>query len=582
MNFEKKGKSACEGVAISQGVIYKKDDIIVEKIEILSSNIAKEIERFKIAVKKSVVEIMELKKNLKSKFTKDELEILTAHLVMLNDPMYKKDIEKQMENEKINAEYAVKIVSEKYINLFNKMKNPIYAQRALDIKDISERIILNLFNKELQKDRLDNKIIFAKEILPSQLLKAVDAGVHINGLVLEYGGVTSHVAILAKSLNIPTLMGVEEFNDLEYSYDIVILDSRNGFEKLILKPTDNQIKEYQNLCKIKEEKEKKLKEIEKLESITKDGVKIELKINIGSSKEILEKNANYIDGVGLYRSELMYMESLDFPKESEQLIEYEALNKVIGNKDIVIRTLDTGADKTLPYFQMPQEENPFLGVRGVRYSLRNKEIFKTQIRAILEVSDKNENIRVMYPMVTNCKEIIEIKKIVEECKSELDKEGIKYNKNIKQGIMVEVPSAALLAEQMSKYVDFFSIGTNDLTQYVLATDRLSESLVDLYDFYEPSVLMLIDSVAKVSKKYNKPLCVCGEVAGDKLACLAFLSMGIKEFSMVNNSIKSIKAFIREVEFYKLENLRKEILNAEKSQDVKNILNEYLKKIEIEL
>ncbi|MBP6322291.1 MAG: phosphoenolpyruvate--protein phosphotransferase [Fusobacteriaceae bacterium] len=582
MNFEKKGKSACEGVAISQGVIYKKDDIIVEKIEILSSNIAKEIERFKIAVKKSVVEIMELKKNLKSKFTKDELEILTAHLVMLNDPMYKKDIEKQMENEKINAEYAVKIVSEKYINLFNKMKNPIYAQRALDIKDISERIILNLFNKELQKDRLDNKIIFAKEILPSQLLKAVDAGVRINGLVLEYGGVTSHVAILAKSLNIPTLMGVEEFNDLEYSYDIVILDSRNGFEKLILKPTDNQIKEYQNLCKIKEEKEKKLKEIEKLESITKDGVKIELKINIGSSKEILEKNANYIDGVGLYRSELMYMESLDFPKESEQLIEYEALNKVIGNKDIVIRTLDTGADKTLPYFQMPQEENPFLGVRGVRYSLRNKEIFKTQIRAILEVSDKNEQIRVMYPMVTNCKEIIEIKKIVEECKSELDKEGIKYNKNIKQGIMVEVPSAALLAEQMSKYVDFFSIGTNDLTQYVLATDRLSESLVDLYDFYEPSVLMLIDSVAKVSKKYNKPLCVCGEVAGDRLACLAFLSMGIKEFSMVNNSIKSIKAFIREVEFYKLENLRKEILNAEKSQDVKNILNEYLKKIEIEL
>lgn len=582
MNFEKKGKSACEGVAISQGVIYKKDDIIVEKIEILSSNIAKEIERFKIAVKKSVVEIMELKKNLKSKFTKDELEILTAHLVMLNDPMYKKDIEKQMENEKINAEYAVKIVSEKYINLFNKMKNPIYAQRALDIKDISERIILNLFNKELQKDRLDNKIIFAKEILPSQLLKAVDAGVRINGLVLEYGGVTSHVAILAKNLNIPTLMGVEEFNDLEYSYDIVILDSRNGFEKLILKPTDNQIKEYQNLCKIKEEKEKKLKEIEKLESITKDGVKIELKINIGSSKEILEKNANYIDGVGLYRSELMYMESLDFPKESEQLIEYEALNKVIGNKDIVIRTLDTGADKTLPYFQMPQEENPFLGVRGVRYSLRNKEIFKTQIRAILEVSDKNEQIRVMYPMVTNCKEIIEIKKIVEECKSELDKEGIKYNKNIKQGIMVEVPSAALLAEQMSKYVDFFSIGTNDLTQYVLATDRLSESLVDLYDFYEPSVLMLIDSVAKVSKKYNKPLCVCGEVAGDKLACLAFLSMGIKEFSMVNNSIKSIKAFIREVEFYKLENLRKEILNAEKSQDVKNILNEYLKKIEIEL
>lgn len=582
MNFEKKGKSACEGVAINQGVIYKKDDIIVEKIEILSSNIAKEIERFKIAVKKSVVEIMELKKNLKSKFTKDELEILTAHLVMLNDPMYKKDIEKQMENEKINAEYAVKIVSEKYINLFNKMKNPIYAQRALDIKDISERIILNLFNKELQKDRLDNKIIFAKEILPSQLLKAVDAGVRINGLVLEYGGVTSHVAILAKSLNIPTLMGVEEFNDLEYSYDIVILDSRNGFEKLILKPTDNQIKEYQNLCKIKEEKEKKLKEIEKLESITKDGVKIELKINIGSSKEILEKNANYIDGVGLYRSELMYMESLDFPKESEQLIEYEALNKVIGNKDIVIRTLDTGADKTLPYFQMPQEENPFLGVRGVRYSLRNKEIFKTQIRAILEVSDKNEQIRVMYPMVTNCKEIIEIKKIVEECKSELDKEGIKYNKNIKQGIMVEVPSAALLAEQMSKYVDFFSIGTNDLTQYVLATDRLSESLVDLYDFYEPSVLMLIDSVAKVSKKYNKPLCVCGEVAGDRLACLAFLSMGIKEFSMVNNSIKSIKAFIREVEFYKLENLRKEILNAEKSQDVKNILNEYLKKIEIEL
>lgn len=582
MNFEKKGKSACEGVAISQAVIYKKDDIIVEKTEVLSSDIAKEIERFRIAVKKSGIEIKELKKNLRSKITVQELEILTAHLAMLDDPMYIKDIEKKIEKEKINPEYAVKMVSEKYITLFNNMKNPMYAQRALDIKDISERIILNLVDKELKKEKLDNKIILAKEIVPSQLLKAVDAGVHINGLVLEYGGVTSHVAILAKSLNIPTLMGIEDFFDLEYSYDTVILDSRNGFEKLILKPTDEQIKQYQILCKIKEEKEKKLNEVQKLESITKDGVKIELKINVGSSKEIIEKNADYIDGVGLYRSELMYMESLDFPKESEQQKEYESLIKSIGNKDIVIRTLDIGADKTLPYFQMPEEDNPFLGVRGIRYSLRNKEVFKTQIRAILEVSDKNENIRVMYPMVTNCKEIIEIKKIVEECKSELDKEGIKYNKNIKQGIMIEVPSAALMAEQMSKHIDFFSIGTNDLTQYVLATDRLSESLVELYDFYEPSVLMLIDNVAKVSKKYSKPLCVCGEVAGDRLACLVFLSMGIKEFSMVSNSIKSIKAFIREIEFYKLENLRKEILNAENSENVKNILNEYLKKNEIEL
>lgn len=582
MSFRKSGKSACEGVVISQAFLYKKNDAIIEKVQLNFSDVPKELEKWKGAVEKSKLEIKELKGKLKSKVTPDELEILTAHIMMLDDPMFIKDIENKIKKDAINAEYAVKEVSEKYIQLFNKIKDPLYAQRAIDIKDISERIILNLIEKDLRREKLDYKIIFAKEIFPSQLLKAVEAGVHINGLVFEYGGTTSHVAILAKSLNIPTLMGVEGVFENEYKLNVVILDSRKGFEKLIIDPTQEEIEQYQKLCEIKRAKEEALAELEKLEAITKDNVRIELKINVGSSKEVSEKYRNFIDGVGLYRTELMYMESKKFPTEGEQVIEYEALNDKIGEKEIVIRTLDIGADKTLPYFEMAEEDNPFLGVRGIRCSLKHKKIFKTQIRAILKSSVKNSKIKIMYPMITNCKEIIEIKKIVQECKDELDREGIEYNKDIKQGIMIEVPSAALMAEQMAKHVDFFSIGTNDLTQYVLATDRLSENLVELYDFYEPSVLKIINYVVEAAKKYEKSVCVCGEVAGDKLACLALLSLGIKEFSMVSNSIKIIKSLIREIEFFNLTEVKENILNVENSEDVKNILNVYLKNNEIEL
>lgn len=582
MSFRKSGKSACEGVVISQAFLYKKNDTIVEKVQLNFSDVPKELEKWKAAVEKSKLEIKELKGKLKSKVTPDELEILTAHIMMLDDPMFIKDIENKIKKEAINAEYVVKEVSEKYIQLFNKIKDPLYAQRAIDIKDISERIILNLIEKDLRKEKLDYKIIFAKEIFPSQLLKAVEAGVHINGLVFEYGGTTSHVAILAKSLNIPTLMGVEGVFENEYKLNVVILDSRKGFEKLIIDPTQEEIEQYQKLCEIKRVKEEALAEVENLEAITKDNVRIELKINVGSSKEVSEKYRNFIDGVGLYRTELMYMESKKFPTEGEQVIEYEALNDKIGEKEIVIRTLDIGADKTLPYFEMAEEDNPFLGVRGIRCSLKHKKIFKTQIRAILKSSVKNSKIKIMYPMITNCKEIIEIKKIVQECKDELDREGIAYNKDIKQGIMIEVPSAALMAEQMAKHVDFFSIGTNDLTQYVLATDRLSENLVELYDFYEPSVLKIINYVVEAAKKYEKSVCVCGEVAGDKLACLALLSLGIKEFSMVSSSIKIIKSLIREIEFFDLNEIKENILNVENSEDVKNILNVYLKNNEIEL
>lgn len=582
MSFRKSGKSACEGVVISQAFLYKKNDAIIEKVQLNFSDVPKELEKWKGAVEKSKLEIKELKGKLKSKVTPDELEILTAHIMMLDDPMFIKDIENKIKKDAINAEYAVKEVSEKYIQLFNKIKDPLYAQRAIDIKDISERIILNLIEKDLRREKLDYKIIFAKEIFPSQLLKAVEAGVHINGLVFEYGGTTSHVAILAKSLNIPTLMGVEGVFENEYKLNVVILDSRKGFEKLIIDPTQEEIEQYQKLCEIKRAKEEALAELEKLEAITKDNVRIELKINVGSSKEVSEKYRDFIDGVGLYRTELMYMESKKFPTEGEQVIEYEALNDKIGEKEIVIRTLDIGADKTLPYFEMAEEDNPFLGVRGIRCSLKHKKIFKTQIRAILKSSVKNSKIKIMYPMITNCKEIIEIKKIVQECKDELDREGIEYNKDIKQGIMIEVPSAALMAEQMAKHVDFFSIGTNDLTQYVLATDRLSENLVELYDFYEPSVLKIINYVVEAAKKYEKSVCVCGEVAGDKLACLALLSLGIKEFSMVSNSIKIIKSLIREIEFFNLTEVKENILNVENSEDVKNILNVYLKNNEIEL
>ncbi|MGL6065303.1 MAG: phosphoenolpyruvate--protein phosphotransferase [Fusobacteriaceae bacterium] len=576
--LEIKGKTACEGVVIGEVFIHKPKEFNVEKKTIEPSKIEEEIVRWKKSMEKSKEDIRRLKQSLKNKLKKKELDILMAHIVMLDDPMYIKDIEKIMRAENANAEYAVKKISDKYFNLFEQLEDPVYNQRKSDVKDISERILENLVNDKKHKKDMSGKIFVAQEMLPSELLDSIHENIVFKGIILENGGETSHVAILAKSLGIPMLMGI---NNVLYQKfpenEEIILDARKKFEKIIISPDSKTVADYKILKKnIQLEKEEQEKSLN-LPCETKDGVKISLKINVAGMIDLLDIEKNKADGVGLFRTELMYMESTEFLKEEQQIEIYEELiGNIAKEKEVVIRTLDIGADKKLSYYEMKEESNPFLGIRGIRHSLLNTEILKIQLRAILRVA-YGKKIKIMYPMITKIKELLDVKEILKQCKDELKNEGIPYNENIKEGIMVEVPSVSLMAEQFSKHVDFFSIGTNDLTQYILATDRLSEDLADFYDPYDPSVLKAISFVADAAKKNNKNVSVCGEMAGEEMGIVAFLSLGIYDLSMVRSSVAKARSVVRKINISELKVIREEILKAENSEEIKKILKGYLKK-----
>lgn len=576
MKNELFGKSASEGIVIAEVYVYSKKENETEKKEISESFI--EYEKLKLgeAIKKSQNDLKELKKNLDGKIRESELEILVSHILMLDDPEFKKKIFKFIENNLVNAEWAVKEVGDMYFQMFDKIKDPIYNQKKIDIRDICGRIMGNLLEKENIKKELGGKILVAKEIFPSELLKLVAESQEIKGIVLEYGGETSHVAILAKSLEIPTLLGVEGIENLERGKEI-ILDSRKGWEKIYISPNEMIKSTYITYLKNLEKSREEFERVIELPTVTQDGKKVSLKINVSGVVDLYEIERKNPDGIGLFRTELMYMEAHKFPTEEEQFQEYlQVVSKFSRDKEIIIRTLDIGADKKLSYHEMENEDNPFLGVRGIRHSLRNREIFKEQLRAILRVAHGRQ-VKIMYPMITNLKEVLEVKSLVEICKKELKKEGKLFKEDIEQGIMVEVPSAVIMADQLAKHVDFFSIGTNDLTQYILAADRLSESLIELYDSYEPGVLRAINSVADAGKRFNKKVSVCGEMAGEELAILAFLSMGIYDLSMVKSSVLRARKLIRGLNLSKMEKLKERILNADTGEEVRKILQEYIPK-----
>ncbi|MGL6166880.1 MAG: phosphoenolpyruvate--protein phosphotransferase [Fusobacteriaceae bacterium] len=575
------GKSACEGIAIAEVFVEKKEEVEIEKEYIPVEELEMEIKRWKVSMKKSKEDILELKKKLFGKIDNKELDILMAHVIMLDDPMYVEDIEKYLRKNLVNAEYAVKKISEKYINLFEKLQDPVYAQRKADIKDISERILSNLLMKDNSIENMNNKIYVGVEINPSTILKCHNENIKFKGLVLEHGGETSHAAILAKTLGVPTLMGVSNLFDKTIK-GLVILDSRKENEKMIISPDLETLEKYKVL---KISNDKKNLEIEKANfyrGMTKDGVEIGINLNVGGKLDLIDIEKYNPDGIGLLRTEMMYMEAKSLPSEEEQFNFYKKLiEKFTPEKEIIIRTLDIGADKMLSYLPMEKEENPFLGVRGIRYSLKNIPVFKSQIKAILRVAN-GRNVKIMYPMVTKLEEIRKAKEIVEECKLELKKIGKEYKENIQQGVMIEVPSSIIMADVFSTETDFFSVGSNDLTQYILAADRLSKELSELYDSYEPSVLRLIYHAANSINLAGKKISVCGELAGEELGVLALLSLGIKDFSMVRSSLGKIKKMLKDIEFYKLEELRKQILVSEDGKEVKKTLNNYLKNIKIEV
>lgn len=575
------GKSIFPGIVIGQPYIERKKKIDIENYKISSEKVEEEIERFLASVQKAKSDIKQIKSNLEGKISREDLQILTVHIMMLDDPQFISDIKKGIKKEENNAEAVVKKVSNKYIEMFEKIVDPIYKQRALDIKDISERIIMNLTHEDDVDSNLNRKILVIRELLPSELLKIYYSGIKLSGIIMEYIGETSHTAILTKALEIPTLMGGNDIFSVDWG-DKIILDTTSMEGKVITNP---DIKTLNRYAQEKNRYKNKMKEIEETidkETVTLDGERVYLHLNIGGRLDITQVSRKRPDGIGLLRTELIYMEAVEFPNEEKQKKIYENIAREFDetqpNKPIIIRTLDIGADKKLSYYEMVDEENPSLGCRGMRLTLANKSLFKNQIKGILRAAT-HHNIKMMYPMVTNLKEIVEAKELVEECKKELLLEGKEFKENIEVGMMIEVPSNVVLADIFIDYVDFFSIGTNDLTQYILATDRYSSIAEKLYDCYDPAVIRAIDMVSNAGLKKNKKVSVCGEMAGENQAVIALLSLGIRDLSMAPAYIPKVRNLIRKIKIAELGEIKIKLLKAKDSQEIKNILNEYLEEIE---
>lgn len=570
------GKCVYEGIVIGETYLDIDTELQTEKENITFEEIEKEKIRLEQGIESTIFDLKTLKKDLKGKLNEKELEMIEAHILLLEDPMYISDIKNLIVKKLKKAEVAVKETTEKFIKLFENIDSPIYRQRGLDIKDVSKRLIETLKSVNEDYKNFDQKILITKEIYPTELLKLHKEGVNLKGIIMEYGGETSHVAILAKALKIPTLMGVNDIFNHNWKGQI-ILDTTEENNCVIADPDEEQIKEYQKKQKKFLRKIETIKGGAKLPSITQDGVKVELYLNLGDTEQGKSSDVDrkLVAGVGLLRTELLYMKSHDFPTEEEQMDKYlQILNGFSKEQPIIIRTLDIGADKQLSYFKMTTEANPFLGLRGIRFSLRYREIFETQLRAILRLSNER-NIKIMYPMITTLLEVREANRVLEKVKEDLRKESIPFDENIEVGIMVEVPSVIMMAEAFAREIDFFSVGSNDLTQYILATDRLSETVGELYSSFNPALLRAIYHVKKAADKYNKKISVCGEMAGDLKGIVALLSLGIKDLSMVESSILSAKSLVRSLEYKVLENIRESILNCETEEQVKNILKEYI-------
>ena len=561
-----KGKSVSTGIGFGTILILKDKEKKVEK-KIVEDN-QKEMERFK----KAVDDITKETKELITKLTGTELDIMNAYLMILQDPTLIEETKNAINNSKYSAEYAVELGFNNVISIFENLDDEYMAGRAKDINDIKNRILDKLFKEEsinlsnLNKDT----IIVAKELTTSETAK-LDFS-NVSGIITEIGGMNSHSSIMARTHLIPAIK-LEKATSVFEGGEYIAIDGITG--EIYLNPNNE---EKEKLLNKKAEHEKEKEELQKYkleETKTKDGYKVEVVANIGTPADTEIALKNTAEGVGLLRSEFLYMDSENMPTEEEQFKAYKEVAEKMQGKTVIIRTLDVGGDKELKYLKLEKEANPFLGYRAIRLCLDNTNIFKTQLRALLKAS-KYGNISIMFPMISSIEELKEAKKILEECKKELDKENIEYNKNIKVGIMIEIPSAALISYDLAKECDFFSIGTNDLIQYTVAVERGNEKIAKLYTKYHPAVIKLIKK--SIDGAHNSGIfCgMCGEAAGDELYIPLLIGLGLDEFSMNSSSILKARKTISKLNKDKCKELAEEILKLSSAEDVENKLKEFIK------
>jgi len=560
-----KGIGASKGIGLGKVFIKEElPEVKKEKIE----DVDEAIRTLKNSIQSVSKAIEALYEEKLETLGKEDAQIFKAHEMIINDPELFDKIANLIRNENYSPAYAITVAIDEFVKMFENMENEYFRERALDMKDVGKRLIGNVlgFSDQSLKTIDEKTIIVAKDLTPSDTAQLNEKV--IQGIITAEGGNTSHSAIIARTIGIPAIMGVENIKEVIRSGDYAIIDGSSG--EVMINPEASLIKEYQKKKISIKEREKDLKSLIGVETKTKDGKIVELSANIAGLKDLENALKFDAEGVGLFRSEFIYMERNQLPTESEQYEIYKEALEKLGEKPMIIRTMDIGGDKAVDYLNFKKEMNPFLGYRAIRYCLDHTEVFKTQLKALYRASIHGK-LKIMFPMVSSLKELRAIKSILKEVKSELNHDNIPFSKEVEIGIMIEIPSAAIMADKLAKAVDFFSIGTNDLIQYMTATDRMNSRLNHLYTPYHPGVLRVINDVIK--KAHNEGIWVgmCGSVAGNQNLIPLLLGMGLDEFSMSPSSILESRALINKSSIKNLKPLVNAILDAEDADEVKRIL-----------
>lgn len=565
-----KGIATSSGIAI--GKVYKLEQPTIVISEEKRDTDA-ELKVFEDALTKTISDIEQIKERASATLAPEELAIFDAHLMMVQDPEYKDQIVNMIKDGS-NADQATKTVSDMMVGMFESMDDAYFKERAADIKDVSFRLLCNILGLTIPDlTAIDEEVVIvAEEMTPSdtaQLNKKYSLG-----FVTEIGGKTSHAAIMAVALGLPAVVGCTGIMSSCKHGDKIILDAKEG--DVIINPTDEQLKEYEEKRVRFLEEKAALQVLLDKPSITVDGHQVELVANIGSPKDMDNVIANGAEGVGLYRTEFLYMESTeDFPSEEDQFKAYKVVLERAEGKRVVVRTLDIGGDKKLPYFEFEPEMNPFLGYRAIRLCLDRKDIFKTQVRALLRASVYGK-LAIMFPMIATIDEFKTAKQFVLDTKEELKAEGVAVSDNIEIGMMVEIPASAVLADEFAKYADFFSIGTNDLIQYSMAADRMSEKVAYLYQPLNPSILRLIKMTIDGAHSQGRWCGMCGEMGGDPMAAPVLLGLGLDEFSMSASKILPTRKIITSLNKKEMEELANKALKCHTEPEVSELVKAVLK------
>ena len=556
-----KGIAASAGISIAR--VYKLE---TPKVEIVKKegDPAAEVEKFNAALEKTKKDIEGVKARAAKRLSDEELAVFDAHLMMAGDPEFASQIVNMIETDKVNAEYAADTVANQMVTMFESMDNDYFKERAADIKDVTFRLKCNLLGLTIPDLTAidEDSIIVAYDLTPSDTAQLNE---FVKGFATAIGGKTSHSAIMANSLEIPAVVGCgDELLSTVKQGDMMILDAVDG--NVIVNPDEAAVKEYEAKAKAYKEEKEALKVLVNAKTITTDGHQVELAGNIGGVKDVEGVLKNGGEGVGLFRTEFLYMDSDHFPTEDEQFEAYKAVLEGMGGKEVVVRTLDIGGDKKLKYFTFPEEMNPFLGYRAIRLCLDRTDIFRTQLRALIRASVYGK-LCIMFPMIATIKEFCDAKAIYEEEKANLIAEGVQVADNIEVGMMVEIPAAAVLADQFAKYADFFSIGTNDLIQYSMAADRMSEHVSYLYQPYNPSILRLVKMTIEGAHKEGKWAGMCGAMAGEEYAAPILLGLGLDEFSMSATQILKARKIINGLSKKEMEEMAAEAVNKQTADEV---------------